>query len=226
MNELLLVIEIVVIFGLLILCKKLFGKTGLMCWNSIALIIANIQVCKSIVIFGIDATLGNVLFASTFLVTDILTECYGKKEAKKSIIIGISSVILFIICTQFAIIFKPSNIDISHNAMQTLFSITPRISIASLLMCGLANIVDVYIYDKLKQKTKGKMMWLRNNICTIFCNCIENFGFVIIAFLGIYSLKDIFIIAISTSIIEIIIALCDTPFLYMAKNMKDLKVIE
>ena len=62
----------------------------------------------------------------------------------------------------------------------------------------------------------GKRLWLRNNASTILCNCAENFGFITLAFIGIYDLETILTIAISTSIIEAIVAVCDTPFLYVA----------
>lgn len=84
-------------------------------------------------------------------------------------------------------------------------------------MFAISNIADVYLFEKLKNKFNGKKMWLRNNVSTILCNCLETFGFVFIAFIGIYPLEDLMMIALSTSIIEIGIALCDTPFLYLAK---------
>ena len=55
-----------------------------------------------------------------------------------------------------------------------------------------------------------------NNVSTILCNCLENFGFIFLAFVGIYDGATILTIAASTSIVEAIVALCDTPFLYLA----------
>lgn len=222
MNEILLFVEIAIMFGLLILAKKFFGKIGLFVWIGIASILANIQVTKSINILGLSGTLGNVMFASNFLATDILSECYGKKEAKKGVYIGVFSIIVYLICTQLSLLFLPNDIDIAQGSMNTLFALAPRICISSLLMFFLANLADVYVFETLKKKFDGKKLWLRNNISTILCNCLENFGFVFLAFLGVYSIQDVLGIAISTSIIEIIIALCDTPFVYLAKNVKDL----
>lgn len=69
----------------------------------------------------------------------------------------------------------------------------------------------------------GKALWLRNNLSTIVCNCLENFGFIGLAFWGIYDVKTIMTIAISTSIIEMCVAVLDTPFLYMAKAITEKK---
>ena len=219
MNELLLIVEIIVIFSMVVLSNKLFGKYGLITWVAIASIIANIEVIKSVDVFGIATTLGNVMFASTFLATDILSECYGKKEAKNAVYIGLASVVVYIICTQITLAYNPSSTDIAQNSMQFLFGLAPRVCISSLTMYFIANLIDVYLFDKLKEKTKERKLWLRNNISTIICNCSENFGFTFLAFFGVYDISTLLTIAFSTSIIEMIIALCDTPFLYLAKHL-------
>ena len=218
MNEILLFVEIAVTFSLLLLFKKVFGKTGVFVWVAIASIIANIQVLKSVTLFGISATLGNVMFASIFLATDIMSECYGKKEAKKCVYIGVLSIITYLVISQLTLLFTPNDIDVVQSSMQTLFSIAPRACIASVTMFFIANIVDVKIYDLLKRKFKGKKLWVRNNISTIICNCVENFGFVFLAFYAVYPTTELLSIAISTSLIEVVIALCDTPFLYLARR--------
>lgn len=221
MNEVLLFIEIIVVFSILLIAKRLFGKSGLFLWIGIASILANIQVVKSVDIFGISATLGNVLFASNFLATDILSECYGKKEAKKGVYIGLFAVIAYLIITQLSLLFTPNEIDVAQSSMKTLFSLAPRVCISSLVMFFIANLVDVHLYDKLHKKFKGEKLWLRNNISTIVCNCLENFGFVFLAFTGTYPITDVLMIAVTTCAIEIIIAICDTPFLYLAKHIKE-----
>lgn len=223
MNEVLLFSEIIIIFSLVVLSKKLFNKEGLLLWIGLASVLANLEVSKSINVFGINATLGNVLFASVFLATDIITECYGKDEAKKGVKIGLFSMIVYLITTQFAINFIPSEFDVVNESMINLFNIAPRICLSSVIMFYLSNVIDVYLYDKLLNKFKGNKMWLRNNMCTIFCNCLENFGFTILAFYNIFPTNEIMSIAIATSVIEIIIALCDTPFLYIAKKLKNKK---
>ena len=140
MNEILLIIEIIIVFSMLVLAKKLFGKSGLFMWIAIASILANIQVTKTVDILGLSSTLGNVLFASNFLATDILVECYGIKESKKGVYIGLFSVIAFIVISQITLLFTPSSVDIAHDSMKQLFSLTPRVCIASITMFFLSNI--------------------------------------------------------------------------------------
>lgn len=221
MNEILLIAEIVLMFGALLVFKKLFGETGLFLWIGLASVLANIQVTKSIDVFEISATVGNVMFASVFLATDLLRECYGKASAKKGVYVGVVSVVLYLACTQLTLSYAPCDIDISQGAMNTLFSLSPRVCAASLTMFAVANFLDVAIYDKLHKMFDGKKLWLRNNVSTIPCNCLENFGFTFLAFAGVYPTEDVLMIAVSTCAIEAGIALCDTPFLYLGKNIKD-----
>lgn len=223
MNNFLLAVSIIGIFSLMLLVKKLLGKEGLIGWVGVASVLANLLITKSVVLMGMEATLGNVLFASNFLATDMLTENYGYKEAKKGVLFGVSSVIIFLIISQFALLYVPSSIDIAQDSFITLFSIMPRITLASVCLFALSNFVDIKLYEYLRRKHDGKKMWLRNNVCTILSNGSENFLFYIISFAGVIAMGDIVWMAISATIIEVIIALCDTPFLYLSKHVKEIK---
>lgn len=220
MNNILLAVSIIGVFSAILIIKRLLGKEGLIGWMGIASILANLLLTKSVTLLGISATLGNVLFASNFLTTDILTENYGYKEAKKGVKFSVISIIAFLIITQVALLYIPSAEDIAQSSFELLFSFAPRISLASLSMLALSNFVDIRLYEFLRKKSHGKKMWLRNNLCTIICNGGENFLFYLIAFLGVMDIKTILTIGLSATIIEIIIALCDTPFLYLSKLVK------
>lgn len=219
MNILLGIIGIVLCFGMEIIIEKLFKKEGLYVWISVALITANILVAKNINILGLQATIGNILFASTFLATDILSEKYSSRESKKAVNIGIIAVILFTIATQFSLLFKPNELDMVNDSLKNIFTFNLRISISSIVMCYLSNMLDIIVFEKIRKKIPNKM-WVRNNISTIISNCLENYFFTLFAFIGIYDLTTILSIATTTTILEIIIAICDTPFLYLSKKLK------
>ena len=218
MNIALGFVNIIVTFSIVVLIEKLFKKEGLYVWLSIATILANITVCKMIDVFSFTTSLGNALFASTFLATDIMSEKYSKKDAKKGVYISIFSGISFIIITQLTLLFIPSSEDVVQEAMKTLFSISIRTTSASMLMFFISNMMDIHLYNKLKEKYPNKL-WLRNNVSTILCNCIENYFFNTLAFIGIFPMSVIISIATTTTIIEIIIALWDTQFLYLSKKL-------
>lgn len=219
MNIVLGIISIIATFSIVVCMEKMFKKEGLYVWISIATIMANILVCKSIDILGLTASLGNVMFASIFLATDILSEKYDVKDSRKAVMLAITSQIIFILSTTLAVSYIPSEADLSNESMKTLFSINARVSISSIVMFGASNMLDIYLFEKLKKKFP-KQLWLRNNVSTIISNCLENYFFVFFAFVGIYDYSTILSIATTTSILEIIIAICDTPFMYIAKKLK------
>lgn len=219
MNILLGVVSLLLTFSLLIIVEKIFKKEGLFVWVSIATIIANILVCKSIELFSFTTNLGNILFASSFLATDIMSEKYGAKESRKAIILGVVSQVIFVLMTQIGLLYVPAAEDLAQESMKGLFSINLRVSIASIVMYFASNMADIYIFEKIKEKVPGKL-WLRNNVSTMICNSLENYFFSILAFAGLMDIPTILSIATLASILEIVIAACDTPFLYLSKKLK------
>ena len=220
MNEILFFAEIVICFTTVVFAEKLFGKYGLFGWVAIASVLANLQTAKQVNLFGLSITLGGVLFASVYLATDILTEKYSFKDAKRAVYIGLCSTLVYLVSMILCCKWAPNSFDYVSPEFNVVFSFAPRICISSVAMFFISNLLDVQLFHKFKEIDGDKKLWKRNNISTIVCNCTENFLFIIGAFLGIYSIRDCMVIALSTSLIEIIIALLDTPFLYWAVSNK------
>lgn len=224
MNELLLVLSLLISFGATVLFLKLFGKSGLFAWIGICAVFANVEVLILVHAFGMDQTLGNTLFASSFLATDILSELYGKKEANKGVLVGIITTILFILLSTMWINYVPAEGDWAMPFVKQLFANTPRVLIASLVAYAVSEAFDVWLYHKwwdLTEKrfgNKDKCLWFRNNFSTLFSQLVNivifNFG----AFLGIYSLSQLLSITLACYVIYIVTSLLDTPFIYLAKK--------
>jgi uncharacterized integral membrane protein (TIGR00697 family) len=226
-NEILLILSVPVIFGSLLLAMKLFGKAGLYVMTSICTIAANIEVMILVNAFGVEQTLGNVLFAATFLVTDILSECYGKKEASKAVNIGIFTSAMFIIISQSWLMFTPSVSDFVHPSIKVVFSNTPRMMLSSLAVYAICQKLDVFLYHKwwtLTEKLTGdkrSYLWLRNNGSTLLSQLINTVLFNVCAFAGVYDTKTLISIIISGYVIYIITSLVDTPFVYAARKIHE-----
>lgn len=218
MNSLYLFVEIIVCFAAVAGIAKAFGKVGLIGWIGVASVLANIITAKTSNILGLDAAQGSVLFASTFLATDILCEKYGKRSATIGVLFGLTSSVALIAATQIALLYTPVEYDYAAPSMEILFGLNLRITGSSIAMYLIANLADIAVFDKLRRMTGGKYLWLRNNAATILCNCVENFGFIFLAFYGIYSAGQCAEIAIATSVIEIVAAICDTPFAYLGRK--------
>lgn len=224
-NEVLLILSILIIYGSELMFFKLFGKYGLYCFTSIATIAANIEVLIVIKAFGMEMTLGNVLFASTFLVTDIVSELYGKKEAKRAVNLGIATSVVFIILSQWWLLYTPVDKDFAMPAMNTIFSNTPRLMLVSMIVYAIVQRFDVWAYHKwweLTEKTFGnreRFLWLRNNGSTLISQLLNNLLFTFGAFLGVYDMTTLISIVISSYGIFIVTSLADTPFVYLARNI-------
>ncbi len=218
-NVLLIFINIIVTFSMVVLIEKIFKKEGLYVWAAIALIMANILECQTVGLFkGFTATCGNVLFASVFLATDIMNEKYGAKYSKKAITLAVAAMISFTIIMQIGLLFTPDKTDFAHDSMVTLFSLNLRITISSIIMFYISNNLDIFLFEKIKKKIPNKL-WLRNNVATIISNVLENYFFIFFAFVGIYDIPTMLNIATTISVVEIVIAICDTPFLYLSKKI-------
>lgn len=226
MNNLLLVVEIGCCFTALLLAKKFFGKIGVFVWIGLASVLANVVQAKNAELLFLYAGIGHVLFSSTFLATDILNECYGQNEAKKGVLIGLFGNIVYLGVMIIALAYRPSPIDVMSEHMAFMFGLNIRITLSSMLWYLVSNFGDVFLYAKLKKVTGGKYMWLRNNVSTILFNCAENFGFAFCAFGGIYNVSQILSIAVASTVVEVVVGICDTPFLYLAKKIGKPKEIE
>ena len=166
-NELLWLLLLLVSFSGIILAYRLFGKTGLYVWTGVAIVIANIQVLKTIQIFGFVTALGNVIYGSTFLVTDILCENHEKKDAKKAVMVGFFVMVAVTILMQISLAFIPDSSDSMSPHIEAIFGLFIPILVASLSAYLISQYFDVWWFSKLKKITKGKYLWLRNNLSTM-----------------------------------------------------------
>ena len=226
-NELLLILSLIVLYGAVLVFYRLFGKTGLYVWTVIATISANIEVLILVDAFGMQQTLGNVLFATTFLVTDILSENHGKKEANVAVNIGIATSIAFIVISQSWMLYTPAASDFASPAIATIFSNTPRLMLASLIVYAICQKFDVWAYHawwaftNKKCGDSKKFLWLRNNGSTLISQLLNAILYTFGAFFGVYDIPTLISIVFASYVIFIVTSLADTPIVYLARKMKE-----
>jgi uncharacterized integral membrane protein (TIGR00697 family) len=224
-NELLIVISFFIIYGGAVLFYRLFGKNGLLAFNVLASILANIEVLLLVRAFGVEMTLGNVLFASTFLVTDILSENHSRKDASKAVVISTMCSVLFVALSQMWLLYTPSESDWASGAFHTIFSSTPRIVCASLVVYLISQLTDVWLYHKwwdwCKKKfgDESKGLWIRNNGSTMISQFLNTFLYTLLAFYGTYPIQTLVSIFASSYVIYLITSLLDTPFVYWCREI-------
>ena len=226
MNEILFLISIVFYLSGVLFAYKIFGKTGLYIWTAISAILSNIEALKMVDMFGLSVTLGNALYASNFVVTDILSENYDKESANKAVNIGLFVTIIWVLATQLILMFEPNSLDFINGSLIEMFGLMPRMAIASIFTYAVVQKIDVILYHKVWEKTNkifknsNKGLWLRNNISTLTSQFLDTLVFTLIAFVGTMSFKELMSLVFTTYILKAIVGILDTPIIYLAKKMK------
>ncbi len=219
-NELLWFLAFIVDFVLLLLTYRHLGKTGLYSWIVLMTVLANMQVQKTIEIFGITATLGNIAYASIFLATDILSEHYGKHEAKLAVLLGFFTMLISAVVMAISLWFTPGPQDTANPALRQIFLFLPRIGAASLVAYFISQFHDICSYHFWKNRLPGiKYLWIRNNFSTLVSQLLDTLVFTTIAFWGRFPRETFLSIMLSTYLIKAATAILDTPFIYAATWM-------
>lgn len=199
---------------------RLFGRVGIYALIVMNIIVCNMQVMKMIHIFGLTTTLGNILYAGIFFSTDLLGEIYGKKAARQGVLLGFGMLVLATVYMQVALLFQPSPEDFSHDALTQIFSLYPRVAVASLIAYLISQLHDVWAFDFWKIRTRGRFLWFRNNASTMVSQAMDTIIFVGIAFWGLLPTSEFLQILFTTYVLKFAVAVADTPFIYIAKRLK------
>lgn len=222
-NELLIITSFIIIYGSVALFYRFFGKNGLLAFSVLATILANIEVLLLVNAFGIEMTLGNVLFASTFLITDILSENHSRKDASRAVILSSLCSVIFVLISQLWMLYELSPNDWAGSSFKTIFASTPRIVCASLSVYLISQLTDVWLYHKWWDWCKKRFgdshkgLWIRNNGSTMISQLLNTVLYTTFAFYGTYEMGTLISICISTYAIYFITSLLDTPIVYWCR---------
>ena len=197
---------------------KRFGSVFIMGLFSALYVTANILANKILQIGPYSVPAGIIAFSLTFYLTDLLSEIYGKKTALKAVWIGFFSQIVLVFSIWVAIQWPSAPFWQNQEAFVSVLSNTWRIVGASLLTYIVSQNHDVWAYDFWRKVTNGKHLWIRNNASTIVSQAIDTFLFTTLAFYGVFEIPALISMMIGTFIIKMLIAVLDTPFLYIMKR--------
>ena len=224
-QEVLWFITIAIDLGFAIILYRLFGRQGLYASIIISLLLANLQGPKLTEIFGLQTSMGVILYSSIFFATDLLSERYGKQEATRAVMIGFLVSIIIIVMISISLAYLPAKgpetaaIALSmHEATATLFNYTPRFVIGSLLAYLISQRFDVWVFHLIKEKTQGNHLWLRNNVSTVLAQAVDTIIYGLIAWWGVVDLSTAMQLALAKYLFKVLIAVIDTPFIYLARG--------
>jgi len=203
------------------------GVKHLIYLNSIfmaALITANFTAgVKLVDLWGFIVPAGFVSYAITFTITDIIDEVYGKREGYWTVRAGFVASVVMLALVWLARIMPPL-VPAMQETYVRAFDVTARIVFASMVAYLISQHHDVWAFHWWKIKTKGKWLWLRNNLSTATSQLIDTVLFITIAFYGVVTADILLRMILSQWIWKVVIALADTPFVYLGVHLISGKV--
>jgi len=166
--------------------------------------------------FKFELSVGILPYPITFLITDIISEIYGRKKANQVVVAGIFASIFSMVIILIAN-YTPAieNSPINNELFTKVFGLSPIAVLASMLAYLFAQFVDIRIFHFWKRKTKGKHLWFRNNFSTFSSQFIDTFT--VVALLCSFQVLPWSLfktLLISGFLFKVLIALLDTPILY------------
>jgi uncharacterized integral membrane protein (TIGR00697 family) len=210
---------------LILLSQRLSGLLGLYTYNIVAIIASNIQVLQvSHFSFSNEPfALGTITFATTFLVSDIISENYGKNAAQRGILLSFLAQGGFTCMMLLSSLYRPAiGSENISTAVDLLFTPSWRIYIASIFSFSASQYFDIIIFKTLKDATKDKMLWFRTLMSTGIAGFIDNFIFSYLAWVLLspepMSMKSLFLTYILAAYVgRLVVSIITIPVMYASR---------
>ena len=162
-------------------------------------------------------SVGLLPYPITFLVTDIISEIYGKKRANQVVTSGLfASIFMLIVVTCADLIPMAPWSTVDSDTFHKVFGLSGAAVFASMMAYLFAQYVDIRIFHFWKKLTRGKHLWLRNNASTVFSQFIDTFSVLfLLCFFGVLSLDMFGVLLLNGFLFKVFFAAFDTPFVYL-----------
>jgi len=155
-----------------------------------------------------------LIYSSTFLITDVISELYGPKLAQSAVLGTALCYPIVLAASQFSIHWTPSVYYPDQQAFANIMSFAGRVTLASLLSYLASQTFDVWAFHKIRSYTGKSKLWIRNNGSTIISQGLDTAIFYGLAFYGLMSFNQLLQLIVVAYLCKVVIALVDTPFVY------------
>ncbi|WP_034621256.1 queuosine precursor transporter [Desulfovermiculus halophilus] len=177
-----------------------------------SLVLAAVLATKIITVAGLTVPAGVLAYALTFICTDVIGEVWGKERAREVVGAGFVALIAAFGLIQLALHWPPADFWSGQQAFAAVLATTPRIIAGSLAAYLVSQFTDVWIFHACKRLTRGRHLWLRNNLSTALSQFIDTVIFISIAFGGVMPLLPLFA---GQWAVKMVIAAVDTGVVYL-----------
>lgn len=182
--------------------------------NITCLLVSNIITIKTINIFGLIFTAGDILFPITYILNDVFTEVYGFNKSKLIIWLSFFCNLLMVIIFRITILLPVNETFDMQNDLVNILGSTPRILIASFISFLVGNFANSIVMSKMKVTTKGKYLALRTIGSTLIGEGLDTIIFIPIVFIGALDLKTILFLIIDIYVLKVLLEVILTPITY------------
>ncbi|WP_041076232.1 queuosine precursor transporter [Thermotoga caldifontis] len=184
-----------------------------------AIVASNVTASKLVNLGPFIVPVAVICYPVTFAITDIVSEVYGRKIAQRIVWSGFFVSLLLMLYSRIVVVYPPASFFKDNEAFIKVFSSTPRIVVASMIAYVASQTHDVWAFHVWKRLTKGKHLWVRNNFSTIVSQFIDTCLFIVVAFVNTVPGDVLLRMIFSQYIVKFIIALIDTPFVYLGVKL-------
>lgn len=221
MNSILVFSIITLIVFLLPVLAGRLGREYLIALLPIYLLVGNVLAESFTEIFGILTSFAIPIYAGTFLITDIISEKFGVKEAKRAVWLGIIAQVFLVIVV--ALILSSDVVPYKKDVLEAAFGFLPRLVIASSVAYITSQFLDVYIFHWIRERMGTTHRWVRNLVSTVISQFLDTGIFLGIAFYGKPPFEDPSVwlkFVIFTWLFKSAVAMIDTPFFLYATSKR------
>lgn len=183
-----------------------------------SMVIVNTLGTKITTIAGVRVSVGIFFVPVMFLITDIVGDVYGDREAGRFVNMATIMLVFLFLMMNLCISMKPNDTWGLQNEYANIFGQSMRMTLASLVSFVISQKLDVAMFGFFRRLTKGKHLWIRNNVSTICSQFVDTTVFEFIAFYKItpeYNASFIFSLIFPYWLFKVVFALLDTPFCYL-----------
>tara|TARA_Y100000994_G_C15692423_1_gene442076 strand:+ start:1020 stop:1715 length:696 start_codon:yes stop_codon:yes gene_type:complete len=165
-----------------------------------------------------EQSVGLLPYPVTFLVTDIISEIFGRKKANRVVTAGlISSAFMLLIVTVADFVPMAPWSPVSSDVFSKVFGLSAAAVGASMFAYLVAQYIDIRVFHFWKKLTKGKHLWLRNNASTIFSQFIDTFTVLfLLCSLSVINWELFPRLLLNGFFFKVFFAAFDTPLFYLS----------
>ena len=207
--------------GLSAVIGRRFGVDYIIATMAGLLVISNILAVKLVIVWHYAVPAGVLPFAATFLLTDLMSEKWGRAQAQRAIWTAFYASLIVLVPITIAVHWKSAFPSDLFDSFDAVLGLAPRIVLASFVAYIISQNHDIKAFFFWNRLTRGRFLWLRNNASTMVSQLMDTLIFITIAFAGRDDMPPLLSLIVAQYVVKIIIAAADTPVMYFISFIVD-----